>query len=134
MIGSYCRWSDFFELDQDTEILLLFTFFCSRSYRNSGDSMFLDLIMFNLASKEGLYSYALLTILASKVWLLVRLVCGWGIFRSDCWGCIFIAFRRLSTQTLSPIRLLQLCQLGCLRFSRSLKSNSLWKIKDSHLV
>ena len=89
----------------------------------------------NLASKEGLYSYALLTILASKVWLLVRLVCGWEIFRSDCWGCIFIAFRRLSTQTLSPIRsLLQLCQLGCLRFSRSLKSSSLWKIKDSHLV
>ena len=135
MIGSYCRWSDFFRVGSRYWNFVIIHLFCSRLYRNSGDSMFLDLIMFNLASKEGLYSYALLTILASKVWLLVRLVCGWEIFRSDCWGCIFIAFRRLSTQTLSPIRsLLQLCQLGCLRFSRSLKSSSLWKIKDSHLV
>ena len=85
----------------------IFTFFFAPGrllyYESELCRVWVNLWKNNLGSKEGLYSYALLTILASKVWLLVRLVCGWEIFRSDCWGCIFIAFRRLSTQTLSPI-------------------------------
>ena len=75
---------------------------------------------------------ALIILAFKEVLLLVRLVCGWEVVRpdlSDCWGCIFIAFWRLLTKTLSPIRsLLQLCQQGCFRLSRSQKPCILSKI------